>query len=255
MHLKKVLKKIPGVLFLKNFLNIKNVFLFPLFLLDYFRFTRSSLKQEKRFSIKFSDIYICMTEKTTKTNFDSHYLYHTAWAARVLSRTRPDFHVDISSSLSFTTLVSAFVPIKSYDYRPAEIKLSNFSSKKADLVRLPFQDKSINSLSCMHTIEHVGLGRYGDKIDPRGDIKSISELKRVLSSCGDLIIVVPIGRPRIKYNAHRIFSYKQINEYFSDLTLIEFSLVTDNGEFIQNALEEIANNQSYGCGCFWFRKD
>lgn len=65
---------------------------------------------------------------------------------------------------------------------------------------------------------------------------------------------MPVGKPRIKYNAHRIYSYEMIMNYFKDLKLKEFSLVTDDGKFIENANYELVENQKYGCGCFWFVK-
>lgn len=119
---------------------------------------------------------------------------------------------------------------------------------------MEFNDSSINSLSCMHTVEHIGLGRYGDKIDPDGDLKAIEELKRVLAKDGNLLFVVPIGQPKIMFNAHRIYSFDQVMEYFNDLQLKDFSLVTDTGKFIQNSNRETANEQKYSCGCFWFKK-
>lgn len=103
-----------------------------------------------------------------------------------------------------------------------------------------------------HTVEHVGLGRYGDPIDPDGDLKAISELKRILAAGGNLLFVVPVEKHRIMYNAHRIYSYDEVLEYFKDVVLNEFSLVPDDKElgFINNATKEIADAQNYGCGCF-----
>ena len=106
----------------------------------------------------------------------------------------------------------------------------------------------------MHTVEHVGLGRYGDTIDPDGDLKAIGELRRVLSPSGSLLFVVPVGKPSIEFNAHRIYSYDQILSYFSDLELLEFALIPDKGGLFVNASKEMANSQDYGCGCFWFKK-
>ena len=83
---------------------------------------------------------------------------------------------------------------------------------------------------------------------------AIKELKRVLAKNGSLLFVVPVGQPKIEFNAHRIYSYEQIFEYFKDLTLKEFSLITDNGDFIENAKKELVKQQKYGCGCFWFIK-
>lgn len=196
-------------------------------------------------------------ENTATTHFDTHYIYHPAWAARILQKTRPKSHTDISSTLTFSSIVSAFIPVEFYDYRPANIFLSDLSSKKADLQKLPFADGSISSLSCLHTVEHIGLGRYGDPIDPDGDLQAISELKRVLARDGNFLFAVPIGKPKISFNAHRIYSYDQIMSYFSDLTLQEFSLIPDNAietGILINSTREASNNQNYGCGLFWFTK-
>lgn len=211
-------------------------------------------KSDKRFAVKTKDIYPCLKDKISTTPFDQHYTYHPAWAARILAQTKPDHHVDISSILSFSTIVSAFIPVKFYDYRPANVNLKDLVSGFADLKQLSFEDNSIASLSCMHTIEHIGLGRYGDEIDPEGDIKSINELKRVLKPGGDLLFVTPVGTPKIEFNAHRIYSYEQIIEYFSPLQVKEFSLIPDNGGLITNADPSLVQQQTYGCGCFWFKK-
>lgn len=214
--------------------------------------------QSKRFSFKIKDFYPQLYDKTIKTGFDRHYVYHTSWAARVLTETKTIKHIDISSSLYFSGIVSAFIPIDFYDYRPANINLSNLSSKEGNLMSLPFSDNSVKSISCMHTIEHIGLGRYGDKIDAEGDIKAINELKRVVAKDGNLLIVLPIGeRAMIEFNAHRIYTYDLIISLFSGLKLKEFSLIPENegkGGLIRNASPELIKGEKYACGCFWFIK-
>ncbi len=223
----------------------------PFILFDYLSFKR---KNDKRFSLKFSDVYPCIKDKTVKTKFDAHYIYHTAWAARKVYEIEPKKHTDISSSLYFSGIVSAFVPIDFYDFRPADLKLSGLVARHADLTKLDFADSSIDSLSCMHTVEHVGLGRYGDPIDPTADIKAMDELKRVTAVGGSLLFVVPVGKPKIEYNAHRIYSYEQVIGFFKDFTLKEFSLITDSAEFMEHANPTLVSEQHYGCGCFWFVK-
>ncbi|WMW22222.1 DUF268 domain-containing protein [Methanolobus mangrovi] len=252
---KEKFSKIYPVVFLYQ--STKKIILLEKFKRDFNDFKHISSQTESRFSIKWSERYPCLNDATTGTDFDRHYIFHTAWAARILSRNKPAEHVDISSSLYFVSIVSAFIKIKFYDYRPANLNLSNLESEHADLTSLPFLDESISSLSCMHVIEHVGLGRYGDPIRPDGDLKAIREIKRVLSQGADLIFVIPIGKPKIMFNAHRIYSYKQIINYFKSFELKEFALIPDNpkdGGLVLNATEEMADEQNYGCGCFWFKK-
>lgn len=211
-----------------------------------------------RFCLEWDDRYPCMVDKTQKTDFDRHYIYHPAWASRILAQTEPQCHVDISSSLHFCSLVSAFIPVKFYDYRPADVNLTGLVCDAVDLLALPFDSGCVQSLSCMHVVEHLGLGRYGDRLDPDGDLKAIAELKRVLQVGGNLLFVVPVGRtPRILFNAHRIYTYAQVTGYFSELELVEFALIPDDpmdGGLVRNASIEMSDAQNYGCGCFWFRK-
>ncbi|MDR1514734.1 MAG: DUF268 domain-containing protein [Synergistaceae bacterium] len=210
---------------------------------------------DNRFESSWSLRWPCLYDATPTTGFDPHYIYHTSWAARVVVRINPEYHVDLSSSLYFVSIASAFIPVRCYDYRPAEIRLTGLECGRADITNLPFEDNSIKSLSCMHVMEHIGLGRYGDPFDPKGDLRGISEMIRVLAPEGNLLFVVPVGGvPKLQFNAHRIYTYRQIKEYFRSLELEEFSLVTDKGSFVENASEDDSNQQAYGCGCFWFKK-
>lgn len=221
-------------------------------------YTEFKSKSDSRFTINDRDKKFYYYDAICTTPFDHHYIYHPAWAARILAKTKPAVHVDISSTLYFCSILSAFIPVEFYDYRPADLKLTNLSSSSVDIISLPFSSNSIDSLSCMHTVEHIGLGRYGDLLDPEGDLKAIAELKRVLAVDGNLLFVVPIGgTAKIMFNAHRIYTYSQIVEYFSDLQLLEFSLIPDIPQskgLISNATEDDADMCSYGCGCFWFKK-
>lgn len=245
-------KIIPN--FLKT--SAKRGFFYAEYVRDFFLFKKLS-KDRADFSVIWKNRKPVLFDKTPSTNFDAHYVYHPAWALRIVKKINPEFHVDISSTLHFCTALSAFIPVHFYDYRPANIKMSGLTSEKADLTNLPFKDGSISSLSCMHTVEHVGLGRYGDRLSATDDVKAMHELKRVLAPGGNFLFVVPIGKPRICFNAHRIYSYEQILKYFEGLTLVEFSLIPDNAArvgMIQNATKEQSDAQNYGCGCFWFKK-
>jgi len=230
----------------------------PGYLSELSRFTRMGRNKE-RFELKFTDLFPITSDRTKNTGYDKHYIYHSAWAARVLAETRPEVHTDISSILYFSTIVSSFIKINYYDYRPAEVILSNHTSGHADLTKLQFPDNSIPSLSCMHTIEHIGLGRYGDALDYDGDLKAIHELKRVTAPGGTLLFVVPLGAtPRIEFNAHRVYSKDQVINYFEGFTLRNFTLISDNPKengLIDNPSNDVLARQRYGCGCFWFQKN
>jgi SAM-dependent methyltransferase len=219
-------------------------------------FRRLQGETKERLPLSWSERRAVLGEATAATPFDRHYVYHVAWALRVLAETAPSRHVDVGSSLYFVAAASAHADVEFYDYRPAALELDRVTTGAADLVDLPFADRSVPSLSCMHVVEHVGLGRYGDPLDPDGDLKAMAELARVLAPGGSLLFVVPVGRPRVVFNAHRVYGYDDVVEPFAELELVEFALIPDDpGEgLIRRADPALVGRQRYGCGCFWFRR-
>jgi len=227
------------------------------FLISFGRFTRRQAAERPDARARLREIVPCLADSTATTGYDRHYVLHTAWAARILRRISPSEHVDISSSLYFVAIASAFVPIRFYDLRPAALGLENCDSGVADIQRLPFSDRSVESLSCMHVIEHIGLGRYGDPLDPNGDTKAIAELRRVVKPGGNLLIVVPVGRQRVQFNAHRVYAPDAVPRFFQDCRLAEFAVIPDDprlGTLLRDADPEAYRDADYACGCYWFVK-
>lgn len=196
-------------------------------------------------------------EDTPQLSWDQHYIYHTGWAARQLATLKPEKHVDISSLNYWVVAVSAFIPVDFYELRSMDCQgLSGLNCGEADLTELPFADNSIESLSSLHTLEHIGLGRYGDKIDALGDQKAAQELVRVLKPGGKLLMAVPCGQPRLIYNTGRVYSYQMVMDMFRPLKVKQFSLWTDYPqEFINDANPELVKDCQGGCGCWVFEKE
>ncbi len=198
-----------------------------------------------------------LNEDTAETNFDTHYLYHVAWAIRKVAAAKPRKHVDFSSSVNFCTTVSAICETEFYDIRPAPIVLDGLTCLKGDLTQLDISSGALDSVSCMHVVEHVGLGRYGDELDPNGDLKAIGELKRVMRPGGVLYFVAPTGVPGIYFNAHRVYAAQSILGYFEEqFDLEEFYFIPGPIELAPMLNPDLAEtrNYDYGCGCYQFRK-
>lgn len=199
----------------------------------------------------------CLNDDKPQIPFEPHYFYHPAWACRVLREINPERHTDISSIFAWAGCVSAFWPTDYFEYQPPAIKLDGLNVGRVDLCRLPFADGSLHSLSCMHVVEHVGLGRYGDALDPDGDLRATRELARVLANNGHLLFVTPMAEhSQIEFNAHRIYSYDAVLSMFPGLVLKEFSLVPDDHRqgLIRHADPMLLAGQRFACGCFHFVK-
>ncbi len=226
---------------------------------DYLRFKKEAQFANRGFSLSYNDLWPCLTDKTPETDFERHYVYHLAWAARCVKEIAPERHVDIGSRLFFPAILSAFVPTDFYDYRPADIVLSNLGSYKGDLTSLPFKDNELASVSCLHTLEHIGLGRYGDPIDPNGDLTAMKELARVTAPGGSLLVAMPMGKDmRIQFNAHRIYTYDSIVSYFPGFTVKNFAYIPDESKrepIIDKATPADIKDEVMGCGCFWLIKN
>ena len=65
------------------------------------------------------------------------------------------------------------------------------------------------------SLEHDGLGRYGDPINPNGDIDSCIEAYSMLNEEGYFICGIPIGYGCIEGNFHRIYNEKRLDKLFS----------------------------------------
>lgn len=224
-------------------------------LFKYLKDLKNYSKMEGAEPIQLINTYPCIHDKTKTTNFDIHYFYQDIWAFKKIYDSKYEHHFDVGSSIEFVGFLTAFKKVTFIDIRPLIAKLENLESKKGDILSLPYKNNSFLSLSCLHVAEHIGLGRYGDSLDPLGTKKAAKELSRVLAPNGNLYFSLPIGKPRLCFNAHRIHSTSQILNYFSELELIELSGIDDNANFIINIDREVLDSCDYGCGLFWFTKN
>lgn len=224
------------------------IFLLPRFFLEW----RKYVAMTNDADVSARELYPCLTDRVARTPFDPHYFYQGAWIARRLSRYSPSLHLDVGSSVLTVSVFSGMVETVFVDYRPVAARLSGFKSVAADITRLPFASSSVQSLSCLHVIEHIGLGRYGDELNPDGSLLAARELQRVLKPGGRMYLSAPVGRERVCFNAHRVFDPSTVRDFFPELELVEFSFVDDAAVYRENCELEAARGCEYGCGMFVF---
>ena len=193
-------------------------------------------------------LFPCLYEATAETAVDANYLFQDAWGFEKIVKARPEFHVDIGSDHKFISLLSVLVPTTMVDLRPLPVSLETMKFQQGSILALPYADGSVPSVSSLCVAEHIGLGRYGDPLDPQGTEKAIVELKRIVRPGGDLYISVPLDDVnRIYFNAHRAFTEQRLLEWFRPFAVVESRYIYGRtmGKTIQ---------RGFGTGCYHLRR-
>jgi len=205
----------------------------------------------------FGKTYPCLDDRFTECGLaKGAYFHQDLLVARRIHSNNPLLHVDVGSRIDgFVAHVASFRHIDVLDIRLLSNTTPNISFMQADLMA-PLPDKLVDycdSLSCLHALEHFGLGRYGDPVQYDGYLLGFNNLHRILKSGGKFYFSVPIGPQRIEFNGHRVFSVGYLLELFDGKYRIDqFSFVDDAGELHENVpVTDIDVQSNFGCdtGC------
>lgn len=180
------------------------------------------------------------------------YFHQDRCVARWIFDASPLRHLDVGSRVDgFIGHLSVFREVEVIDIRPAPGEVHGVKFHQLDLMA-PMSTEWVgctDSLSCLHTIEHFGLGRYGDPIDPDGHLKGLTQLKQMVKSGGRLYLSTQIGPERVEFNAHRVFAAKTVLDWFTDDWEIErVAIINDQETLIEDVdrnSEEVERH--FGC--------
>ena len=235
------LKKILNLLYLKKYIK------------DYFLF--------KKKGGKVKNIYISLENfKNEAFEFKNQFFHSDLLISQKIFENNPTNHLDIGSRID--GLVSHLASFRSLDFadiRNVDLKPhKNINYKKIDIgdENLVISKKYF-SISSVGVLGHVGLGRYGDKIDPNGHLKAFKNISNLTENTGILYLMVPVGIEGTEFNSHRVFNASFIVNCLKDLNfdLIEFNHVDDFGDLHLNTNIENTKNLNFGGGIFTLRKN
>ena len=227
----------------------------PRYLRDLFRF-RSSYRGRFEFLPCLHDWY--EEGGTTK----SEYFWQDLLVARMIFEANPEKHVDIGSRIDgFVAHVASFREIEVFDIRRITTYIPGVIFKQADLMK-PTEEilGYCDSLSCLHALEHFGLGRYGDPIDSKGFERGLVNMASLLKEKGTFYLSVPIGIDRVEFNANRVFDPQVIVNLAlkCSLKLSALTLIRQGSEVEALSLDKLhlstLASQRYSLGIFTFIK-
>lgn len=217
------------------------------------KFKKAASKSDENWPLS---IYPIFTDrKDMSGSARGQYFYQDLYVANLIAKNKPQRHVDIGSRIDgFVAHVASYREIDVMDIRPLKDDLQNINFIQADLMKMDQANYQItDSLSCLHTIEHFGLGRYTDPIDFDGHKKGLDAMYEMIKPGGTFYFSTQIGPQKVFFNAHRIFSVAYLLDLFKGKYHVEtFTFIDDNDNLhIDVPLTEEKISSNYGCkmGC------
>lgn len=215
--------------------------------------------KDREFEIREDSLMIISNEKSAEAGKPgAHYFAQDIWGARKIYDSNPVKHYDIGSSVNgFIAHLLVFREVNYIDIRPMDYTIPGLHYIYGDAMNLTdIKNGSIESLSSFHAIEHFGLGRYGDAVDPDGYKKGAQSMQRVLAKGGRLYLGVPVGpENKCVFNAHRIFRIETVLALFDKCRLDDIAIIEPEGVAAHEISEkEYDNIKEFSCGLFVFEK-
>ncbi len=219
-------------------------------------------KKNRRLSFAIDEPHLwpIISDKYAYAGSISNYFWQDLWAARLIIKSGIKKHFDIGSRLDgfIAHLLAAEIDVTMIDIREFPGEIDHLHTIVDDATNLSqISDESVESISALCSLEHFGLGRYGDPVDPEACFKCFKNIQKKLKIGGNLYISVPVGSERVEFNAHRIFYASTILECFKSLSLEEFSCTAGGTLEYKPDISKYDNDEhsgEYRYGLFHFRK-
>jgi SAM-dependent methyltransferase len=190
--------------------------------------------------VKFTLSPIFSDFKQSAGSADGHYFWQDLIVAQKIFNLNPKVHLDVGSRVDgFVAHLLTFREVHSLDIRELHSQIPGLTFIQGD-AQEPLLDfeKTFDSVSSLHSIEHFGLGRYGDSLQYDGHIRGLKNIAACVKIGGILYVSFPIGEERIEFNAQRIVHPSFPTVTLENFCLLEFILIPWKGSPIYSCTPE-----------------
>jgi hypothetical protein len=194
---------------------------------------------------------------------DNEYFWQDLFVARMIHCAAPERHVDVGSRLDgFVAHLASFREVEVFDIRPLKSVIPGVVFKQADMMKPDANlENYADSLSCLHALEHFGLGRYGDPLNVDGPMRGLASLAKMVKPGGTMYLACPYGQDAVYFNAHRTIHPHTLDKWARSCGLQRRSLHVFNTvsqSFLNVSSDTDANrlaqNANFTLGVYVFEK-
>lgn len=126
-----------------------------------------------------------------------------------------------------------------YGGNPITVEYNTLNSQDSRIKVLTVAEYNANPIIfdiiiSISSLEHDGLGRYGDPIDPWGDIKTMKKFRKMIQPDGLLFLAIPVGEDAILWNANRIYGALRLPLLLSGWNKIDVAHFNENNLYLKN---------------------
>lgn len=249
------LRRVNNLLMLLG-INLKKTFS----LVNFFRFILEVLEFKKQGG-NIRNYQPIIDEYNAASGSIKNQLFHAdLLTSQFIFERNPSNHLDIGSRIDgLVAQIASFRSLDVIDIRPLDIRPhKNINFIREDILNINILDqkKKYDSISSIGCLSHIGLGRYGDKINVNGYVEAIDKMSLLLQNNGILYLMVPVGKDGVEFNSHRVFKPEVIINHFKQKNVfcVEFHLIDDDGMLKLNYDYHMTSYYNFAGGFFVFKK-
>jgi hypothetical protein len=179
---------------------------------------------------------------------DGHYFWQDLITARWIFEANPGKHFDVGSRIDgFIAHLLSFREVTVLDIREGSKEIPGLTTFVGDAqLDISGATGTFPSVSSLHSIEHFGLGRYGDQLDPQGHVKGLLNIARCVEVGGSFYVSFPLGDDVVEFNSQRLIHPNLITSSLSNFEVKSFVLIPWRGVPIFNTKIESINLDVHG---------